>query len=264
MSDFHGQFCWCELMTTDDDAASKFYCAVIGWNARESGAEHMRYTLFNAGETGVGGVLEIPPNLRAAGVPPHWVGYIAVDDVDATAALVEKKGGAIHHAPDDIPAIGRFAVVADPQGAVFTLFKPLTSGPTPHPYPPANARVGHIGWHELHALDREAAFAFYAGLFGWTKTEAVDIGAMGIYQTFATNGITGPHMTGGMMTKTEATPKPVWFYYFNVDEIEAAVSRTKSAGGEVLMGPHEVPGGSWIAQCRDPQGALFCMTGPRR
>jgi predicted enzyme related to lactoylglutathione lyase len=119
---------------------------------------------------------------------------------------------------------------------------------------------GHTGWRELHAGDRERAFGFYSGLFGWTKAEALDMGPMGIYQLFATGGVP----VGGMMTKTQAFPAPAWLYYFNVDDIEAAVVRVKDKGGQLLMGPHEVPGGAWIVQGRDPQGAMFALVGPHR
>lgn len=264
VSDFHGQFCWCELMTTDDLEATVFYRSVIGWNTHDAGASHVRYTILNAGDTGIGGVVELPKSACDSGARPFWIGYIAVDDVDAAATKVLEKGGGIHRATEDIPGIGRFAVAADPHGAVFTLFTRLPTTESPTTRPPAGATPGHVGWHELHAGEREAAFAFYADLFGWTKTDAIDLGPMEIYQTFSTGGITGGAMSGGMMTKADAIPVPMWIHYFNVDDIEAAVSRTKAAGGEVLMGPHEVPGGSWIAQCRDPQGALFAMVGPHR
>jgi predicted enzyme related to lactoylglutathione lyase len=264
MSEFHGQFCWCELMTTDDAAATAFYGDVIGWNARDAGASHVRYTILSADETGIGGIVALPQSCYEAGARPFWIGYIAVDDVDVAARRVTQLGGAIHRPADDIPDVGRFAVVADPHGAVFTLFTPAQPDLAPKPQPRACETPGHVGWHELHAGDREAAFSFYADLFGWTKTEAVDLGPIGTYQTFATGGVSGSSMVGGMMTKTEAMPRPIWIHYFNVDDIEAAVSRTTAAGGEILMGPHQVPGGAWIAQCRDVQGALFAMIGPNR
>jgi predicted enzyme related to lactoylglutathione lyase len=112
----------------------------------------------------------------------------------------------------------------------------------------------------LHACDGASAFAFYAGLFGWTKAEAVDMGAMGIYQTFATGGAP----IGGMMTKTPQTPAPFWLYYFNVEAVDAAMARVKDAGGQIIHGPMQVPGGSWIAHCLDPQGAIFALVGSKR
>lgn len=255
MSTTHGQFVWCELMTTDTAAATAFYRAVIGWNAREAGLPDRHYIVLNAGEAGVGGLMELPASARAAGARPGWIGYIAADDVDAMAARVKEAGGRIHHAAEDIPGIGRFAMVADPQGAAFVLFKGMESGQEP----PASAMTpGHVGWHELQAAEWESAFAFYSELFGWTKGEGIDMGPMGTYQLFAIGGV----QAGGMMTRADATRPPFWLYYFNVDEIGAAVARVKEAGGQVVHGPQQVPGGSWIAQCLDPQGALFAVVAP--
>ena len=257
MPDMHGQFCWYELMTDDLPAATAFYTSVIGWHAREAGPPHGNYTILSAGEVGVGGLVEMPQRVREGGGRPFWISYIAVDDLDAAAAKVIQLGGQIHRPADEIPGVGRFAVAADQQGALFTLFTPLPSAMPPPA--PAGATPGRVGWHELHAGEWEAAFAFYAEMFGWTKVEAIDMGPLGLYQMFST----GSGMAGGMLTKMDAMPSPVWLDYFNVDAIDAAIARTKEAGGTVLMGPQVVPGGSWIAQCRDPQGALFAMVGPR-
>ncbi len=262
MSDSHGQFCWCELMTTDEAAAAAFYRDVIGWTASDAGPAHPGYTIMSAGGTGVAGIAPQPQRLRDAGLPPFWMGYIAADDVDSVAGKAAEAGGSVRRS-GNIEGVGRFAVLADPQGAVFTVLQPLPPEQDPPPRPQAGATPGHVGWHELHAGEREAAFAFYADLFGWSKTEAIDLGPMGIYQTFATGGVSGSNMVGGMMTRTDAVPAPVWLHYFNVDDIDAAASRARQSGGEVLMGPHEVPGGSWIAQCKDPQGAFFSVVGPR-
>jgi predicted enzyme related to lactoylglutathione lyase len=125
--------------------------------------------------------------------------------------------------------------------------------------PPAPAsHVGRVGWHELHAAQWQAALAFYSEQFGWTEADAVDMGAMGIYQLFAADGVP----CGGMMTKAEAVPAPYWLFYFNVADINAAAARVASQRGQVLNGPHEVPGGSLIVQCRDPQGAMFALVQP--
>src|SRR5215210_8558123 len=103
-------FVWYELMTTDADAAEAFYRDVIGWTTHDAG---MRYTILSAGEAGVGGIMTLPAEACAAGARPGWIGYIGVDDVDAYAARVEQAGGAIHKPAEDIPGVGRFAVVAD-------------------------------------------------------------------------------------------------------------------------------------------------------
>jgi predicted enzyme related to lactoylglutathione lyase len=254
----HGKFVWYDVMTTDCKAAESFYRHVVGWTAKDSGMPNGGYTLFSAGDTMVGGLMPIPPEACAHGARPSWTGYIGVDDVDAYAARVTAAGGAIRRAPQDIPGIGRFAVVADPHGATFILFRG-TSDQAPPPVAPG--MPGHIGWRELHAGNGAAAFAFYSGLFGWTKAEAVDMGAMGVYQTFATNG--GPAV-GGMMTKMPQTPAPFWLYYFNVDAVDAAMGRVTDGGGKIIHGPMQVPGGRFIAHCLDPQGAIFAIIGSKR
>jgi len=245
------KFVWYDVMTTDTKAAERFYQDVIGWDRQDSGVPDRSYTLLSVGSTMVGGLMPIPEDARKAGINPAWMGYIGVDDVDAYARRVWDSGGTIHRGPEDIPGVGRFAVAGDPHGAGFMLFAP-NSAQQPASAPPGTP--GHIGWHELHAGDLESAFAFYSGLFGWTKAEAVKSPA-GLYQTFATGGAP----VGGMMTKPPHMPRSGWLFYFNVDAIKAAIGRVSAGGGEVLHGAMQVPGGSWMAQCRDPQGAMFAM-----
>jgi predicted enzyme related to lactoylglutathione lyase len=247
-----GQFVWYELATTDAVAARAFYAAVVGWDMRPSGVGTSDYTLLGVGESSVGGLMPLPQEACDAGARPGWVGYIGVDDVDAKAAEIWEKGGEIRRAPDDIEGVGRFAVAADPQGAVFILFKPAVAAWTP---PPPKA-LGTCGWHELMATDGPSAFDFYASMFGWTKDEAMDMGAMGVYQMFRAGG---DEPVGGVMTKPPGVPGPYWAYYFLVDSIAAAVDRLTKAGGRVVNGPMEVPGSMWIVQALDPQGAFFSL-----
>lgn len=256
MSQTPSKFTWYDVMTTDPKAAETFYEHAIGWKVTDSGmANH--YTFLSMGESVVGGLMEIPPDAKASGARPAWMGYIGVDDVDAKANEVTAAGGSIHRPPEDIPGVGRFAIVADPHGAVFILFQVL-EGMAPAPV--AAGTPGQFGWHELYAGDLDSAFAFYSKVFGWTKAEAHDMGPMGIYQLFATGG----DAIGGMITKPKEIPAPFWLYYINVAEIDAAIAKTKAAGGTIMQGPMEVPGGSWIAQALDPQGAMFAMVAPKR
>jgi predicted enzyme related to lactoylglutathione lyase len=251
------KFFWYDVMTTDTKAARNFYCDVVGWGAQDSPAPGMEYTVFNVNGQGVAGLLPIPEDARRAGVPPMWMGYIAVDDVDEAARRLEREGGKVHRPPSDVPDVIRFAVVADPQGAGFIIAKGLM-----HDAPPelAPGIPGTVGWHELYAEDGESAFAFYEKMFGWTKGEAMDMGPMGKYQLFATGGAD----VGGVMTKPPAVPVPHWTYYFNVAAIDAASSRVTSAGGKIINGPMQVPGDLWIVQCSDPQGAGFALVAPKR
>jgi uncharacterized protein len=250
-------FVWYELMTSDAAAAQAFYTQVVGWSAKDAGMPGMAYTLCSAGTAMVSGMMAITPEMRAMGVKPGWSGYVGVNDVDGYARRVKAEGGAVHQPPEDIPGVGRFAVVADPQGAVFVLFK--GNGESDQT-PATPGAPGTIGWHELYANDGTSAFSFYAKLFGWTQTRAMDMGPMGVYQIFATSGAD----VGGMMTKPPEMPMPCWLYYFRVDAIDAAMTRVTQNGGKVLMGPHEVPGDDWILQCLDPQGAMFALVAPKR
>lgn len=253
----HGKFVWYELLTSDTDAAEAFYKTVLGWTAQDFGLPELKYTIVSAGGVGIGGIMVVPEEAKKHGVPPGWFGYVHVDDVDAGAEDVKDAGGAVHRDPSDIPGVGRFAVVADPQGAVFNLFK--SEGAAPDRPTAEPGTPGHVGWHELHATDHTSVFEFYADLFDWTKGEAHDMGPMGVYQLFATSEVPD----GGMFTREEGMPGPFWLYYFNVDALDPAVERVMGAGGHVMNGPHQVPGGSWIAQCTDPQGAVFALVGPR-
>jgi predicted enzyme related to lactoylglutathione lyase len=252
-------FVWYELMTSDAAAAEAFYRSVVGWKTADAGMPGMKYTLLSAGEMAVAGLMDLPAEARAAGARPGWLGYIAVDDVDARLAQVLQAGGAAHHPAQDIPGVGRFATVADPQGAVFCLFKGSSDQQPPQP---ATGTPGTVGWHELYAGDLGRAWPFYAGLFGWTKDEAIDMCEMGVYQLFA--GAAGSPAVGGMMTRPPQVPMPCWLYYVNVEAIDAAAARVTAAGGQVVSGPMEVPGGSWIVQCLDPQGAMFALVAARR
>lgn len=248
-------FVWYELMTNEATAAQAFYGQVLGWTSVPAPMEGKAYFLQNLADGGqVAGIMPMTPEAAAMGARTGWYGYVGVADVDASAAQAARLGGAVHLAPQDIPGIGRFAVLGDPQGAVFCLF--AGHGEMP---PPSLREAGRVGWHELMAADREAAFEFYAAMFGWQKDRAVDTGPMGIYQLFSD----GAEAMGGMMTKPDAMPMPGWLFYFNAGPIEAAVQRVTSAGGKVLNGPMEVPGGSWIAQCMDPQGVMFALVGSR-
>ena len=256
MSDDHGRFIWYELITTDPKAAQDFYGAVVGWTFEDMpGGGGMTYTVASADGNGVGGLMLIPPEAKAMGAPPHWSGYVCVDDCDAAADKIKGLGGAVIRAPDDIPGIGRFAVVADPHGAVFEIMKPAPME-TQRPKPPQGTE-GHTSWHELYAGDVDQALAFYSAMFGWRKDAVHDMGPMGPYVLFANQD----GQIGGMMKKPDQIPRPGWLYYTQVGDIDAAAERVKRAGGQVVNGPMEVPGGAWIVQGVDPQRAMFALVG---
>ncbi|MBM3622382.1 MAG: VOC family protein [Alphaproteobacteria bacterium] len=255
-----GRFVWYEPMTTDTKAAKAFYGKVAGYSTQDM--PEMHYTMFTVdGSRGARGLMELPEDLRKMGVPPHWMGYVGVDDVDASTEKAKSLGATIQVAPQDIPTIGRFSVFSDPVGgAALALFKPLPM-PGGDPAPVEPGTPGGTGWHELYAADGAKAFDFYSALFGWKKFETMDMGPMGLYHIFGVSGADMP--LGGMMTKPAEVPVPYWQYYIRVGPIEAATARVKDAGGQVLMGPMEVPGGEWIIQGMDPQGAVFALVGAK-
>ncbi|WP_426127058.1 VOC family protein [Pararhizobium sp. PWRC1-1] len=256
MSDKHGAFVWYELMTTDTKAAEAFYDDVVGWTSVDSGMPDANYTLFKTNDVRVAGLMTLPESALTMNIPPAWLGYVGVDDVDAAAKKLAKLGGTVHRQPEDIPGVGRFAVVADPHGAVFALFKGDGEMPDIKQMDP-----GSIGWHELMAGDLATDLPFYQEMFGWKKDEGIDMGDMGTYQLFAHNGA----QIGGMMTKPATVPAPpYWGFYFNVGALDAAIARSTANGGKVVNGPMEVPGGAWVANCVDPQGAYFNLVAMKR
>lgn len=247
-----GRFCWYELLTSDPKGATDFYTKVVGWGTERWEGGAMPYTMWTTGRGPLGGLLELPDEVKKAGAPPHWLAYVAVPDVDATVKEATRLGARILKEPTDIANVGRFAVVADPQGAVFAVFKSATETPG-HDGPP---EMGEISWHELATTDHQGAWSFYEKLFGWEKTEAMDMGEMGIYQMYGRKGV----LLGGMFNKPEEMPgPPAWLCYAKVEDVHQTVEKVKQNGGEVLNGPMEVPGGDWIAQCLDPQGAAFAV-----
>jgi predicted enzyme related to lactoylglutathione lyase len=185
------------------------------------------------------------------GAKPRWVGYVAVDDVDATAAQIRRLGGAILVPPTD-SNIGRISVVADSQKATFALVAGLTYG---QQHPSGLDDPGRVGWHELVAEDRNKIFDFYGELFAWQKAAETD--PADLYQLFSAAGQT----IGGMLRQLPNVSQPFWLYYFNVDDIGAAAKRVNAGGGRILQGPIELPADCWIVQCADPQGALFALKG---
>jgi hypothetical protein len=256
------EFIWYELMTDDQDAAIAFYEKVVGWRAEDMKIPEMgdyRYTILNApGGHGIGGLALIPDEC-AAFMKPGWFGYVHVEDADAAAAKIEAAGGRVLMAPADIPTVGRFAMVADPTGSPFYLLAPLPREDAPPPLP--RMSPGNCGWHELHAGDGEAAFAFYAEQFGWAEMSRLDMGAMGIDRIWGTAG--AMDASGGMMTKMAQMPAPSWIFYFVVDSVDAAALRIAEAGGRVTDGPMNVPDGSRIVRGTDPQGAAFALVSPQ-
>lgn len=247
-----GRFCWYDLMTSNPDSAKSFYTKIAGWGTDIWDGGEKPYLMFTNEATALGGVMQLPPELAEQKVPPHWITYAYTPDVAATCAKAEKLGGKVMHGPTDIPTVGTFAVLTDPQGAVFAVFASSTDAPGSDEAP----KKGEFSWHELATTDHEAAWEFYSGLFNWQKTDAMDMGEGGMYQMFGR----GAHPLGGMFNKPAEMPGPPnWLPYIMVDDVNASVEQIKKLGGQILNGPMEVPGGDLVAQCMDPQGAVFAV-----
>jgi uncharacterized protein len=246
-----GRFIWHELMTTDPAAAIAFYSEVVGWKTEPFG-DSKDYQMWVGSQGALGGVLQLPEETKKMGAPPHWMATVVVASVDETAAKVKSLGGNILMPPSDIPNVGRFAVIADPQGASISIG---SLNMTPHDV----SKAGEFVWNELMSTDHEAGFRFYGEIFGWAKTSEFDMGPeMGKYLLFGKDG--APF--GGMMTKTKDMPGPsAWVYYVHVDDLDAAVERAKGKGATLMHGPMEVPTGERVAVLTDPQGAVFALHG---
>lgn len=246
-----GRHVWSELMTTDTKVAETFYDRVVGWTSEPSAASPMPYTQFKrSGGQAVAGLMERPNGMN---MPPFWAMYIAVPKLEDAVAQIQRLGGSALSGVIDVPQVGRMQMLTDPQGAAFYVIQPA-SGEQPAD---AEPQVGEASWLELMTTDASAAMTFYQQLFGWEPSEAMDMGEMGKYQMFNRRD----RMIGGMMNKSPemAQVQPYWAIYFRVPEINAAVERVKANGGTILNGPMEVPGGDWIVNAMDPQGAAFSL-----
>jgi len=249
-----GDYIWYELLTPDAGAAQGFYASILGWTVTDSGQPGMDYRIINAGENSVGGMMAITKDMADHGAKPIWLGYIAVDDVDATVAEIETRGGSVQMPAMDIPMVGRIAMVADPQGAPFYVMKPQGEGKS-LAFSEDRPRPGHCAWNELRTSDQAAAWTFYGEMFGWKLDGEMDMGGFGKYQ-FIRHGA----MLGAMMPTGEASR---WNQYFRVPDIDVAKTAVEAGGGKVTQGPDEIPGGDFSMNCVDPQGAAFGLVGGR-
>lgn len=197
--------------------------------------------------------MQLPEEAAQMGAPSHWLGDIGVPDVDAAVAKTQSLGATIYMPGMDIATVGRIAVLADPQGATIALYCP-ESGTTDNSGDDGNP-IGKPNWHALYTTDPEAAWRFYTAMFGWTKTDSMDMGEMGEYRMYGNGGAT----LGGMMVKPPMMPTSAWLYDVSVSDLETAIEAAKTGGAQVLMGPHDVPGGDRMVQLMDPQGAAFAL-----
>ena len=245
----HGQFVWYELTTPDVDSAKKFYPGFTGWGIQPFDKD---YTMFTTGGVPVAGIFKLSDEMRQQGVPPNWMPYVEADNIDATAAKATSLGGRVVAGPADIPNVGRFAVLQDPQGATIGIYKSINKS---NAWDGTNI-VGRFSWHELMTTDYKAAFEFYRALFGWNKVSEMD---MGPGQTYFMYG-QGEKMYGGMFNRfgDMQSMHPFWLVYIHVKDVGKAVNAATKGGAVVVRPQMDIPGGS-IAILGDPQGAPFAL-----
>jgi predicted enzyme related to lactoylglutathione lyase len=253
-----GQYLWHELLTTDPAAGAGFYSKVFGWNAQPFEG-HGDYTMLARDKAPVGGARVVGKDSLADTAGPNWLTYVGVADLAAALATVTSHGGKVIHPVTELPSNGgRYAVIADPQGATLGLFEPATGNSGGN----AGSMAGPVSWHELTAEDPQAALQFYKALFGWevVATHAMG-GDVGNYYLF---GVGSTQMGGAYLRAKHVAPTwPRWLIYINVPSVTAAVAAAQAAGGKLLNGPHQVPGGSWVAQVLDSHGIALALHGAK-
>ena len=246
----HGRIVWHELAPTDSAGAKSFYPKITQWTTAPW-EDAKNYDLWTLGEEAIGGVTQMTPDMQAGGAIPHWLPFVCVYDVDATVRQTELLGGRVRSAPKEVTHVGCWAVISDPFDAPIGVFEPADKPPGHDGEP----KIGEFSWHELATDDYEAAAEFYRALFRWDKTSEFDMGEGGIYHMFGRAG----QVSGGIYKRPPEMPVSAWLSYIRVDSVKPVADMVQQLGGTVANGPMEVPGGDWVAQCADPQGAAFAL-----
>ncbi len=243
---WNGRFVWHDLMTTDARRAQDYYVKLFGWHIESMPMGGFEYRMIVAGPGPIGGIVE------ERGIPTsHWMAYVAVPDVDGAAQRCTELGGSVCVPPTDIPNVGRFAVVGDPLGAYFTLFKGLPDSPGFDPDLPV---AGRVCWNELLTSDPPKAQAFYSALLGW-REDPKDMGPMGTYRVQMLSGT----QAAGMMKNPMNGAPDAWLVYFAVDDLKSATRQAVELGGQACVECLPIPGVGAFSMFTDPVGAVFAL-----
>lgn len=249
------RFVWHDLNLKDVDGAKRFYGETFNWRFESS--DNGPYLHIKAGDEMIGGIRQTGPNEQA---PPHWLGYIAVDDVAATVASIGKAGGKIYMPTTAMEKVGTFAVAADPTGAVFAPWK--SARPEEDKEPTGNAKPFTFCWDELLTTNPDAAAKFYPTVFGWTA-EKMDMGPAGTYTLFHRPGTKNdkgaPKGAGGMMKAPDMVPHSFWLPYILVDNPDTISERAQRLGATVTVPPTDIPNIGRFACWMDPQNAAIAV-----
>jgi hypothetical protein len=243
-------FCWHEIRTSDPKAARKFYTELFGWNFHDADMPPAgKYTSIMVGERGIGGITE-----TQKGEPPNWVSYVTTEDVKAAASRANKSGGKVLMEPMDIPGIGTFAVLADPQGAIVCAWK---DGQNHKSKPDEGFAPGAICWNELLTTDIAGAKRWYGEVFGW---KGEDMPMPGFTYTLWKDDGTD---RGGAMSMPPGTGGPPhWLAYVLVKDVDASAAKVTSLGGKLCVPPQDIPNIGRFSVFSDPQGASIALYKP--
>lgn len=237
-----GAPCWIELSTSDVPAAKTFYGELFGWDARtDARPEAGGYTMAHLD----GAAVAAMSPLYQPAQPTAWTVSFAAAGVDDAVAAVTAASGTVLVKPMDVFDLGRFAVVADPEGAVFSLWQARAFAGAERMGEP-----GTLGWVELATRDARGALAFYRDALGWTAETSPQ---------YTHWSLGGTHF-GGMVEMGDRLPPDApahWLPYFAVTDVDATAATALRAGGTALLAPTSVPDGPRIAVLNDPQGAVF-------
>lgn len=251
------RFVWHDFYAADLAAAKRFYGELFGWSFKpgDHGYEHIA-----AGGREIGGMMKLEPQM---GAPPHWIGYVSVEDVGRAVAAVTQAGGQKFH-QEDIPNVGQFAVCADPQGAVFSPFH-YTGKDAGKPEANERPAPWTFCWDELLTADPEAAVRFYTSVFGW-GTEHMDMPDFGRYTLFKRTGVKdemgADKNAGGVMKLPPGVPRSFWLTYVAVENADATVDKAKKLGATPTTPPMDIPHVGRFATLLDPQRAPFAVLAP--
>lgn len=244
-----GTFCWPELGTPDLAGAQAFYTALFGWTADPVPTAMGTYVIWRLDGKQVGGAWQMPATMKEQGVPPHWLSYVKMADVEAAAAQVNALGGKVCSGPNDVMDLGRNLVIQDPDGATLALWQDGT-----HRGFETGGEPGSLCWTELMTRKPQEAAAFYAPLIGWGTRASTDMGFT--YTHWQVEG----RDVGGMMAmegpEWEGVPAH-WMPYFTVVDVDATAAQAASLGGSVCVPPQDIPGVGRFAVLGDPAGAFF-------
>lgn len=246
-----GTFCWIELGTSDSAGAKKFYTELFGWTFDDKEvAPGFVYTMLFSDGKDVGALYELMPEMKAQGIPPHWLSYAAVASADESAAKAKELGATVAKEPFDVMTVGRMAVIQDPTGAVFAIWEGRDH---------KGAGVVNVPnsfcWNELMTTDTAKDGDFYAGLFGWAK-DTQNFGPLE-YTMFSN----GDRPAGGMLkiTPDMGPIPPNWLVYFSVDDCDAKTQKANDLGAKTMKPPDDIPGIGRFSILVDPQGAAFAL-----